>query len=84
MLSFLVSTFGEVAITALLKAFTGWLFSIENMWTNQQLGASKQREEDLRNELERITKAVDAGNAPDVLSPDGMRSDPSNRDNQPS
>ncbi len=83
MLSMLISTFGEAAVTAILKAFTGWLYELRVEQTRQDLGASQQREVDINAEMERITKAAAAGGDPKLSDPNGVRLDPNNRDNQP-
>jgi hypothetical protein len=79
----LVATFGEAFMNSLLKAFTGWLSDLRAEKAREELGASKQRETDLNAELDRITKAVEAGSDPSLDDPDGMRHDANNRDNQP-
>jgi hypothetical protein len=79
----LVATFGEVVMNSLFKAFTGFLLDLETRHKREELGASKQREEDLRNELERINKASEAGSDPASVDPAGLSSDPNNRDNKP-
>jgi hypothetical protein len=83
MWAYLVATFGEAVMNSLLKAFTGWLSDIRNEQAREELGASKQREVDINAELDRITRAAEAGSDPANASPDGLRDDPNNRDNQP-
>jgi len=68
-------------MNSLLKSFTGFLKELRDERTHKELGASKQREGDLRDELGRITRASKAGSDPGLLDPERMLVDPNNRDN---
>ena len=82
-LTWLAATFGKVFVDSLLKSFTGAISDWQNAKAREELGATKQREVDLNAELDRITKAAEAGVDPSLDDPDGLRHDANNRDNQP-